>query len=305
VRKSFVFAVAGAGLILTGCNLGNHRYQPIPVDSLEDEPAIRQRPVAPAVQVAPVTVQPQPAVTPIEPVEKPVRKHQYAPMKDVKSSGGVDSVNYSKKTRTNDLVPGKEGVHIIQKGDTPDRIARKYNVNLADLMKVNNLNEQSAKRLRIGQKLIIPARRTKASPSTSTTVEKGKYKVQKGDTLGGIAKKLKVKLNDLYKANNLNDESAKRLQIGQLLTIPGAPVEKNVTPGTITNQPAKAVVNAVDPVKNIDDYNQKIHVADKDTTYAEMARTFGITEAQLRHINGGITDARISQGEEIIVPIIK
>lgn len=47
-------------------------------------------------------------------------------------------------------------IYTVQAGDYPGTIASKHGVSLKKLMEVNGLTEQSAKRIRIGQKLKIP-----------------------------------------------------------------------------------------------------------------------------------------------------
>ena len=43
---------------------------------------------------------------------------------------------------------------MVQSGDSPARIAKKFKVSYADLLKVNNIEDP--KKLQIGQKLVIP-----------------------------------------------------------------------------------------------------------------------------------------------------
>ena len=44
--------------------------------------------------------------------------------------------------------------YVVQSGDSPARIAKKFKVSYADLLKVNNIEDP--KKLQIGQKLVIP-----------------------------------------------------------------------------------------------------------------------------------------------------
>lgn len=45
-------------------------------------------------------------------------------------------------------------VYVVQRGDSPAGIAKKFKVNYADLLRTNNIEDP--KRLQIGQKLVIP-----------------------------------------------------------------------------------------------------------------------------------------------------
>ena len=58
-------------------------------------------------------------------------------------------------------------VHYVDFGESPSLIAKKYGVKVEDLMKVNNITD--AKRIVVGQKLIIPTAPAATSASSSTT----------------------------------------------------------------------------------------------------------------------------------------
>ena len=45
-------------------------------------------------------------------------------------------------------------VYVVQRGDSPAGIAKKFKVSYADLLRTNNIEDP--KRLQIGQKLVIP-----------------------------------------------------------------------------------------------------------------------------------------------------
>lgn len=49
---------------------------------------------------------------------------------------------------------GEEKTHVVAKGDNPYSLAKKFNITQAALMKANNIDDP--KKLKIGQKLIIP-----------------------------------------------------------------------------------------------------------------------------------------------------
>lgn len=51
----------------------------------------------------------------------------------------------------------EEKYHIVERGDSPWSIANRYKVELADLLRLNDLNEDSARNLRKGQKIRIRA----------------------------------------------------------------------------------------------------------------------------------------------------
>ena len=102
-------------------------------------------------------------------------------------------------------------------------------------------------------------------------------------------------------ANNLTDESAKKLRVGQLLNIPGKTVATNVKKDTTISDNKNIQVKS--QKYNIDDYPQDIFIATEETTFAALAQKYGITEDELRYINGGISSDRIKKGKPIVVPV--
>jgi len=96
--------------------------------------------------------------------------------------------------------------YMVSKGDTVSGIIQKFGLkNLGTLLSVNEIS--SAKKLRIGQKLIIPS------------IDGLIYTAAKGDSLSSIAQKYNLPLNAILDANDLENQT---LSIGQKLFIPGA-----------------------------------------------------------------------------------
>jgi murein DD-endopeptidase MepM/ murein hydrolase activator NlpD len=96
----------------------------------------------------------------------------------------------------------------VAKGDSLGGLAKRYGVSMEALQAANNL---SGTHLDVGQQLIIP--------TPGATIEAKTYKVQKGDTPHIIAEKLGVDEKALIARNKLR---AAKLQIGQMLIVPGA-----------------------------------------------------------------------------------
>lgn len=92
--------------------------------------------------------------------------------------------------------------YTVVKGDSLYGIARKFGINVNDLISANNLEDTV---LQIGDQLIIPG----VSPNDT-------YIVQSGDSLYSIAKRFNTTVNELKRLNNL---TSNLLQIGQMLII--------------------------------------------------------------------------------------
>lgn len=118
-----------------------------------------------------------------------------------------------------------ESEYKIVKGDTLDKIAKAHGVSPKALQAANP--KLDPKRLKIGDKVIIPAPTPKSSTSTSTssTTSTGGnvYVVKKGDTLGKIAKEHGTSARAIKAVNSLATD---RINVGQKLTLP----DKSVTP---------------------------------------------------------------------------
>ena len=118
--------------------------------------------------------------------------------------------------------------YTVRKGDTLATIARKADLSISDIKRMNGLKSN---RLHAGQKLALsststtaiaaenkPARQlTAAETRPAREPEKiARYKVRRGDTLYSIAKQFNVETNDLMRWNSV---SAKTLRPGKTLTI--------------------------------------------------------------------------------------
>ena len=96
--------------------------------------------------------------------------------------------------------------HTVKKNETLSLIASKYGVSTSALQAFNNISNPNL--LFVGKKLKIPGKGIKEVP----------YKVQKGDSLGGIASRFGVKLSDLANLNNISRPDL--IKVGQKIKVP-------------------------------------------------------------------------------------
>ncbi len=151
--------------------------------------------------------------------------------------------------------------HRVRRGENPSRIARRYGVRLADLMAANHLNRDST--LLVGQRLAIPVGRSGDQA----------YKVRAGDTLSGLAKRYRISLSKLAKANDLRVRS--RLRKGQMLVIPGR--SSSLSPAL----------------------RYKVRSGDSLTS---VAQRFGISISSLARANGLGVRSRLKLGQRLTIP---
>ena len=107
------------------------------------------------------------------------------------------------------IVPGGEeigDVYIVKAGDTLYSVARKYNTNVNELVKLNSLNSTI---LSIGQQLKLPSNEEQSDYAT--------YIVMEGDSLYSIANKYNIAVSDLIDFNALPTTI---LTVGETIKIP-------------------------------------------------------------------------------------
>ena len=106
--------------------------------------------------------------------------------------------------------------HRVETGETLTSIAKQYRVTPASIADANELERGEA--LKPGEKLIIPA----ARPVEETKSRLVRYRVRKGDTLGGIADQFSVTSEDLRKWNGLKAPKVNRGMVLRIYTVGGA-----------------------------------------------------------------------------------
>lgn len=113
----------------------------------------------------------------------------------------------------------------VKRGDTLDKIARANNTIVKAIKEANQLKTD---RLSIGQTLRIPVadKKPSTSPSKSTQVSQASpesspeyYTVKPGDNPWKIAKQFHLKVDELLQLNNLDEERARNLKVGDKIRI--------------------------------------------------------------------------------------
>jgi len=104
---------------------------------------------------------------------------------------------------------------IVKQGDFLEKIARRANTTVDEVMRINKLKDT---RLQIGQILYVP-KNTNASDYMSKAIEPRYYTVKNGDNPWTIAIKNKIRVEELLRLNNLDESKAKKLKPGDRLRI--------------------------------------------------------------------------------------
>ncbi|HLZ50977.1 MAG TPA: transglycosylase SLT domain-containing protein [Candidatus Acidoferrum sp.] len=106
--------------------------------------------------------------------------------------------------------------HRIETGETITSIAKKYHVTAAAISEANNMDRHAA--LDVGEKLIIPA-----APPAESKSRLVRYRVRRGDTLGGIADRFSVPTESVRKWNHMKTNHVSRGMVLRIYTVGGLP----------------------------------------------------------------------------------
>jgi len=112
--------------------------------------------------------------------------------------------------------------HHVEAGETLSSIAKKYRVTPVSIAEANDLERGAS--LEPGEKLIIPATR----PLEETKSRLVRYRVRRGDTLGGIADQFSVTSQQVRKWNGLKSSKVNRGMVLRIYTLGGAPEARPV-----------------------------------------------------------------------------
>jgi len=157
------------------------------------------------------------------------------------------------------------GSHKVTSGETLSSIAARYKVRQQDLIALNNLRD--ANNIYIGQTLKLPG-----SASNGIRASASRHKVTRGETLGTIAVRYKVRQQDLIALNNLRD--ANHVELGQTLKLPQGAVIPKPKP---TAKPKPVAIKAKP--------NATSHTVARGQTLTQIARAYDVSVASLISIN--------------------
>lgn len=116
----------------------------------------------------------------------------------------------------------------VKKGDSLERIAKTYGTTIAEIKNINNLRSD---KINVGQVLKVPTKKSSEKavaesvvvqaniPATTNSTEPEYYIIKSGDNPWKISKQFHVKYEELLRLNNLDEEKARNLKIGDRIRI--------------------------------------------------------------------------------------
>ena len=179
-------------------------------------------------------------------------------------------------------------VHTVAAGENLFRIALRYDVTIAAIQQENGIANPNL--IFVGQQLTIPGTTggtpdPQPDPGQPDPGTPSEYVVQRGDTLGAIARRFGTSVQAIASANGIANPNL--IFVGQRLNIPGGTVTPDPGPGT----PANPDPNPGGPVSG--DFALGGHVQGFGANTATVMRNTGMTwvKKQLRWSQGEGTQA--------------
>lgn len=202
----------------------------------------------------------------------------------------VDAKKAVKKKKETQAAPT---THTVKSGENLTAIAEKYGVSVADLREWNDLSNDN---IRVGDKLKLKAdgksQKSSADKRSSKSEQSEQtHKVKKGETLGKIAEKYGVSVDDLRKWNKI---SGNNIAAGQDLVVYS---DKKVSEKS-TSKSDKSDKSSKNDKKSS---SKKTHKVKKGETLGQIAEKYGVGLSKLKKANG-ISGNNIQVGQTLKIP---
>jgi len=162
--------------------------------------------------------------------------------------------------------PPMSRVHVVNRGDTLEQIARRYGVPMEDLLRFNDI--PSRNRIYVGQELDLK------DTEEDSPREPSAHVVASGDTLEGISRRYGVSMKELIRLNNIS--SRNMIYVGQRLVL-----------AEPTTEPSKS----------------RVHVVCRGDTLEKIARCYGVTVDDMLRANELKSAHLIRVGQKLRVPV--
>ena len=210
-------------------------------------------------------------------------------------------------------VPAAIAFHVVRRGDTLGRIARRYGAAIDALRRANDLTSSL---IHPGQTLRVPGVRSSSAgdvgapePSSSSAAPTARvassssapavHVVRRGDTLTGIARRHGTSVAALQRTNGL---SSSLIRAGQTLRVPGAGSSSGAVGGAGAPSSTAAAPRAASSSRVASSSSAPVvHVVRRGDTLTGIARRHGTSVTALRRANG-LSSSLIRSGQTLRVP---
>jgi murein DD-endopeptidase MepM/ murein hydrolase activator NlpD len=132
-------------------------------------------------------------------------------------------------------LPAEDVVHVVKKGETIYSIARSFNIDPGDLMRLNNISDAS--RLQAGRGLLIPLNPLVNPPAVPARTYEER-RVLRSETLYSIARNNNTTVQALREANGFSPSHV--LREGEIIRIPRVPADEGGDSVVSSGSPAES-----------------------------------------------------------------
>jgi membrane-bound lytic murein transglycosylase D len=200
------------------------------------------------------------------------------------TSSDLDSENTRKVIKSDQKA--KEITHTVAEGENLYIISQKYGVNLAELKRINNIEESGI--IKVGQKLTISDPDVQFVEQTSIII----HKVRKGETFASIAEEYNMNVADLKKINNIK-QKVKSIKKGKVLKVLVTEVcAVNNNGETISSSESNVSTTEITKTKTKDEISDKpiIHKVRNGESLEKIAVKYNCTIDQIKEWNPDLVD---------------
>ena len=180
------------------------------------------------------------------------------------------------------------GTYKVVNGDTLGKIAQRFGTTYQEIARINGIPNPNI--IQVGQILKIPGSSSSNSSFNSAQNSSSSfitYKIVKGDTLSKIAQRYGTTYQEIARINGIANPN--KIQVGQIIRVPGSNVSNYHPPSVPTPAPKPASTfsntnsNSTQIIGNIN--NSKILVALKNSPWRAKADSLAVAYYTL--INNG------------------
>lgn len=182
-------------------------------------------------------------------------------------------------------------IHVVRSGDVLGSIARRYGTTVREIQRLNNLRGTL---IRPGQRLVV---RAPARPQTQLAANTNTHVVKRGETLGVIASRYSISVNDIRQWNNLAGTTiypGQNLVVRRPQNMPAQPQE---------TETASAQTN--DNETDEDDTRFLFHTVQAGDTLIEIAEKYDhITIEELKELNDLSENEQLTPGQKLRISLL-
>jgi membrane-bound lytic murein transglycosylase D len=176
-------------------------------------------------------------------------------------------------------------LHAVEGSETLSEVARHYRVTVLAIENANHLEARAT----------VPAGFLLNVPTAPPVVRLVHYRVQRGDTLEGIADRFDVTVTELKRWNHISGKSVPRGSRLKIYAGGQPPDNSRAKPKSAQSSGSPAVRNVSDEKSGNPETVQ--HRVKRGETLYSIARTYGTTVSSLRQSNPFLADRQLAAGD--------